>query len=107
MASDESIWSRPRCFYSAWKYTLIIGFLPVNGINFKRMIIKNIFSITENPALSGHSKLDFKTFFKLPFVLKTVVLSIFEWPLKRGFTVQGFKLYFQRTITCYLWNHQH
>ena len=27
------------------------------------------------------------TFFKLPFVIKVFVLSIFEWPLKRGFTV--------------------
>ena len=28
------------------------------------------------------------TFNKLLFVLKTFVLSIFEWPLKTGFTVQ-------------------
>ena len=27
------------------------------------------------------------TSIKLPFVLKTFVLSIFEWPLKSGFTV--------------------
>ena len=27
------------------------------------------------------------TFIKLPFVLKTFVLSILEWPLKTGFTV--------------------
>ena len=27
------------------------------------------------------------TFIKLLFVLKTSVLSIFEWPLKTGFTV--------------------
>ena len=27
------------------------------------------------------------TFIKLPFVFKTFVLSIFEWPLKTGFTV--------------------
>ena len=27
------------------------------------------------------------TFIKLPFVLKTVVLSIFEWPFYTGFTV--------------------
>ena len=26
-------------------------------------------------------------FIKLPFVFKTFVLSIFEWPLKTGFTV--------------------
>ena len=27
------------------------------------------------------------TFIKLPFVIKIFVLSIFEWPLKTGFTV--------------------
>ena len=30
------------------------------------------------------------TFIKLPFVFKTSVLSIFEWPLKTGFTVYSF-----------------
>ena len=66
------------------------------------------------PVLSGHQKEDQKlvfktdyhlmqvksiaecssehsaillTFIKLPFVFKTFVLSIFEWPLKTGFTV--------------------
>ena len=28
-----------------------------------------------------------RTFIKLPFVCKIFVLSIFEWPLKTGFTV--------------------
>ena len=28
------------------------------------------------------------TFIKLPFVIKICVLSIFEWPLKTGFTVK-------------------
>ena len=27
------------------------------------------------------------TFIKLPFVIKIFILSIFEWPLKTGFTV--------------------
>ena len=27
------------------------------------------------------------TFIKLPFSIKTFVLSIFEWPFKTGFTV--------------------
>ena len=27
------------------------------------------------------------TFIKLPFVIKSFVLSVFEWPLKTGFTV--------------------
>ena len=29
------------------------------------------------------------TFIKLPFVEKTFVLSIFEWPFSTGFTVDG------------------
>ena len=29
----------------------------------------------------------FSTFIKLPFVVETFVLSIFEWPFKTGFTV--------------------
>ena len=29
------------------------------------------------------------TFIKVPFVLKTFVLSIVEWPLKRGFTLES------------------
>ena len=28
-----------------------------------------------------------QTFIKLPFVFKSFVMSIFEWPLKIGFTV--------------------
>ena len=31
------------------------------------------------------------TVMKLPFVFKAFVLSIFEWPLKTGFTVVKFK----------------
>ena len=42
-------------------------------------------------ALLEHSAIR-STFIKLPFVFKTFVLSIFEWPLKTGFTV----LFFQR-----------
>ena len=37
------------------------------------------------------------TFIKLPFVIKIFVLSIFEWPLKTGFTVSGNAL-FSRVI---------
>ena len=37
-------------------------------------------------APSEHSSI-FLTFIKLPFVIKIFVLSIFEWPLKTGFTV--------------------
>ena len=36
--------------------------------------------------LQEHSAIRW-TFIKLPFVFKTFVLSIFEWPLKTGFIV--------------------
>ena len=37
--------------------------------------------------LQGEHSAILSTFIKLPFVLKTFVLSILEWPLKTGFTV--------------------
>ena len=37
--------------------------------------------------LQGEHSAIFSTFIKLPFVIKIFVLSIFEWPLKTGFTV--------------------
>ena len=33
------------------------------------------------------------TFIQLPFVIKIFVLSIFEWPLKTGFTVHLSRLF--------------
>ena len=38
-------------------------------------------------APRGAFCITFFTFIKLPFVFKTFLLSIFEWPLKTGFTV--------------------
>ena len=40
---------------------------------------------------SKHSAI-LSTFIKLPFVFKTFVLSIFEWPLKTGFTVSSYEM---------------
>ena len=37
--------------------------------------------------LQGEHSAILLTFIKQPFVFKTFVLSIFEWPLKTGFTV--------------------
>ena len=37
--------------------------------------------------LKGEHSAKLSTFIKLPFVIKIFVLSIFEWPLKTGFTV--------------------
>ena len=36
--------------------------------------------------LQGEHSAIFSTFIKLPFVINIFVLSIFEWPLKTGFT---------------------
>ena len=37
--------------------------------------------------LQGEHSAILSTFIKLPFVIKIFVLSIFDWPLKTGFTV--------------------
>ena len=37
---------------------------------------------------------NFSTFIKLPIVIRIFVLSIFEWPLKTGFTVCFFFFFF-------------
>ena len=37
--------------------------------------------------LQGEHSAILLTFIKLPFVIQIFVLSIFEWPLKTGFTV--------------------
>ena len=37
--------------------------------------------------LQGEHSAILSTFIKLPFAIKPFVLSIFEWPLKTGFTV--------------------
>ena len=39
--------------------------------------------------LQGEHSAILLTFIKLPFVMKIFVLSIFEWPLKTGFTVSA------------------
>ena len=41
--------------------------------------------------LQGEHSAVLLTFIKLPFVIKIFVLSIFEWPLKTGFTVYVFR----------------
>ena len=63
------------------KWTPKIGFndrLSLNaGQNYCRM-------------LQGEHSAILLTFIKLPFVIKAFVISIFEWPLKTGFTVTVF-----------------
>ena len=56
--------------------------LSVQGANQKQD--QNWFSIQ---IIQGEHSAILSTFIMLPFVIKTFVLSIFEWPLKTGFTV--------------------
>ena len=61
-----------------------IGFqdrlLPNAGLKYCRM-------------LQGEHSAIRLTFIRLPFVFKTFVLSIFEWPLKTGFTMSDLLQY--------------
>ena len=45
--------------------------------------------------LQGEHSAILSTFNKLPFVIKICVLSIFEWPLRLGFTVCTNGLFFR------------
>ena len=42
--------------------------------------------------LQGEHSAILSTFIKLPFVVKNFVLSIFEWPFYKGFTVYSNQL---------------
>ena len=59
--------------------------------------------------LQGEHSAILTTFIKLPFVIKIFVLSIFEWPLKTGFTVsdkyQSHQMDLMHVSLC-LWSHQ-
>ena len=55
--------------------------------------------------LQGEHSTILMTFIKLPFVMKIFVLSIFEWPLKTGFTLLGLipQLFFRpENVVCFL-----
>ena len=43
--------------------------------------------------LQGEHSAILSTFIKLPYSIKTFVLSIFKWPIKTGFTVQNYYSY--------------
>ena len=57
----------------------------------KMIFFKTDFCLMQVKSIAECSKMEhsaiLQTFIKLPFVYKTFVLSIFEWPLKIGFTV--------------------
>ena len=50
--------------------------------------------------LQGEHSAHHLTFIKLPFVINIFILSIFEWPLKTGFTVylMSFRLHFKEKM---------
>ena len=53
--------------------------------------------------LQGEHSALLLTFIKLPFVIKTFVLSIFEWPFYAGFTVHDLNL-FSLVVQVSHWN---
>ena len=48
--------------------------------------------------LQGEHSAILSTFIKLPFVMKIFVLSIFEWPLKTGFTAHVFLIRVENNV---------
>ena len=89
------------CFFSAFECrellpdtyskTCVKGPLKKKTKNwFSKPIITKCRSKVLQNAPREHSAI-LLTFIKLPFVFKTFVLYIFEWPLKTGFTVHTFQ----------------
>ena len=52
--------------------------------NTKKLVFNTDYHLMQ---VKGEHSAILLTFIKLPFSIKTVVLSIFKWPLKTGFTV--------------------
>ena len=50
--------------------------------------------------LQGEDSATLSTFIKLPFVIEIFILSIFEWPLKTGFTVNNDDMCNNMVNTC-------
>ena len=55
----------------------------------QKPVFKTDYRLMQVKIIAGEHSAIVLTFiiYKLPFVIKTFVLSIFEWPLKAGFTV--------------------
>ena len=68
----------------------------VNGHSKKKIGFQDQLSLNAGQKycrmLQGKHSAILLTFIKLPFVIKTFVLSIFEWPFYSGFTVFGIPL---------------
>ena len=74
------IWMKysKTCLKRPLKKKTIIGFQYLLSLNAGQKYCK---------MLQGEHSAILSTFVKLHFVIKIFVLSIFEWPLKTGFTV--------------------
>ena len=57
------------------------------------MVFKAHYRLIQVKSIEGEHSVILSTFIKLPFVIKTFVLSIFEWPFYTGFTVVTFEIY--------------
>ena len=55
----------------------------------RKLDFKTNYRLMQVKSIAEHSAL-LSTFIKLPFVIKILVLSIFEWPFYTGFTYMGF-----------------
>ena len=81
-----------HCIYGGVRVIIskcICTFKPVLSGHSKRrpkLFFKTDYLLMQVKIIAEHSAI-FSTFNKLPFVFKTFVFSIFEWPLKTGFTV--------------------
>ena len=62
--------------------TCVIGHSQIDETNYRLMQVKSIAECSK-----GEHSAILLTFIKLAFVIKIVVLSIFEWPFYAGFTV--------------------
>ena len=53
------------------------------------MVFKNNYRLMQAKSIAEDHFAILLTFIKLTFVIKPFVFSIFEWPLKTGFTVKS------------------
>ena len=75
--SQGAIYSR-TCLKRPHKKNTKIGFQDILSLNAGQKFCR---------MLQGEHSAKLSTFIKLPFAINIFVLSIFEWPLKTGFTV--------------------
>ena len=79
--------------FSSNKMTLCNTIKPVLSAHSKKtkiLVFKTDYCLMQVKSIGEHSAILW-TFIKLPFTIKTFVLSIFKWSLKPDFTVIAFK----------------